>query len=82
MTLALKFAMQAAFPAPFYFFDEIDAALDAATAQRVGIFIRAQRNAQYLVQSPHKACKARNQRVNSCFYCVGQLMASCSFTGP
>ena len=27
-TLALCFALQAAFPSPFYFFDEIDCALD------------------------------------------------------
>ena len=49
-TLALLFAMQAAFPAPFYFFDEIDAALDSVTAMRVGSFIRAQTNGQYLVR--------------------------------
>ncbi|KAK9798505.1 hypothetical protein WJX73_004428 [Symbiochloris irregularis] len=50
-TLALSFALQAAFPAGFYFFDEIDAALDAATAARVGNYIRLQTNAQYLVVS-------------------------------
>ena len=52
-TLALSFAMQAAFPASFYFFDEIDSALDAPTAKRVGTFMRNQDDAQYLVVS-HK----------------------------
>lgn len=33
-TLALCFALQAAFPSPFYFFDEIDASLD--TVRRGG----------------------------------------------
>jgi chromosome segregation ATPase len=27
VTLAISFAMQAAFPSPFYFFDEIDAGM-------------------------------------------------------
>lgn len=53
--LALSFAMQAAFPAPFFFYDEIDSALDVATAERVGAYLRneASGSAQYLVVS-HK----------------------------
>ncbi|PRW44928.1 nuclear condensin complex subunit isoform A [Chlorella sorokiniana] len=54
-TLALCFALQAAFPSPFYFFDEIDASLDTVNAGRVAEYIAAQRasGAQYIVVS-HK----------------------------
>lgn len=52
-TLALSFALQAAYPSPFYFFDEIDCALDTANAGRVAQYILAQGSAQYLVVS-HK----------------------------
>lgn len=52
-TLALSFALQAAFPSPFYFFDEIDSALDTSNAGRVADYIAAQHGAQYLVVS-HK----------------------------
>ena len=52
-TLALSFALQAAFPSPFYFFDEIDSALDTSNAGRVADFIALQHGAQYLVVS-HK----------------------------
>ena len=52
-TLALSFALQAAFPAPFYFFDEIDSALDTSNASRVADYIASQHGAQYLVVS-HK----------------------------
>lgn len=52
-TLALSFALQAAFPSPFYFFDEIDCALDTANATRVADYIASQKSAQYLVVS-HK----------------------------
>ncbi|KAK9828821.1 hypothetical protein WJX72_002267 [[Myrmecia] bisecta] len=52
-SLALSFALQAAFPSPFYFFDEIDCALDTANAARVADYICSQTNAQYLVVS-HK----------------------------
>ena len=37
--LALCFALQAAAPSPFYFFDEIDAALDTINAQRLAEFL-------------------------------------------
>ncbi|DBA79041.1 TPA: hypothetical protein ACH3X1_008903 [Trebouxia sp. C0004] len=52
-TLALSFALQAAFPSPFYFFDEIDSALDTSNASRVADYIASQHGAQYLVVS-HK----------------------------
>ena len=52
-TLALSFALQAAFPSPFYFFDEIDSALDTSNASRVADYISSQKGAQYLVVS-HK----------------------------
>ena len=52
-TLALSFALQAAFPSPFYFFDEIDSALDTSNACRVADYIASQSRAQYLVVS-HK----------------------------
>lgn len=51
--LALSFALQAASPSPFYFFDEIDAALDTASARRVAEYILQQSSAQYIVVS-HK----------------------------
>ena len=53
-TLSLSFALQAAFPSPFYFFDEIDSALDSAAVSRVADYLhRQQHTAQYLVVS-HK----------------------------
>lgn len=59
-TLALSFALQAAFPSPFYFFDEIDSALDTRNASRVADYIASQTGAQYLVVS-HKP------QVQSCY---------------
>lgn len=58
--LALSFAMQAAFPAPFFFYDEIDSALDVATAERVGAYLRneASGSAQYLVSGLRSSAKA------------------------
>eukprot|EP00798_Chlamydomonas_sp_ICE-L_P004996 gene4996-34780_t len=50
-TLALSFALQAAFPSPFYFFDEVDAALDTLHAGRVADYILSQADAQYIVVS-------------------------------
>ncbi|KAL6754438.1 P-loop containing nucleoside triphosphate hydrolase protein [Haematococcus lacustris] len=38
-SLALSFAIQAALPSPFYFFDEVDAALDTLNASRVAEYI-------------------------------------------
>ena len=38
--LALSFSLQLQFPSPFYFFDEIDAALDTKTAQLVANYIK------------------------------------------
>jgi hypothetical protein len=35
-------ALQALFPSPFYFFDEVDCALDSIAAGRVAAFVRAQ----------------------------------------
>ena len=52
-TLALSFALQAAYPSPLVFFDEIDCALDASTAARVADYIRSQARNQYIVVS-HK----------------------------
>ena len=52
-TLALSFALQAAYPSPLYFFDEIDCALDSSTAARVADYIRSQTRSQYIVVS-HK----------------------------
>ena len=52
-TLALSFALQAAYPSPLYFFDEIDCALESSTAARVADYIRSQTQSQYIVVS-HK----------------------------
>lgn len=53
-TLSLSFALQAAFPSPFYFFDEIDSALDTAAVSRVaGYLVQQQLTSQYIVVS-HK----------------------------
>ena len=52
-TLALSFALQAAYPSPLVFFDEIDCALDSSTAARVADYIRLQARSQYIVVS-HK----------------------------
>ena len=52
-TLALSFALQAAYPSPLYFFDEIDCALDSSAAARVAEYIRSQAGSQYIVVS-HK----------------------------
>ena len=52
-TLALSFALQAAYPSPLYFFDEIDCMLDSTTAARVADYIRSQACSQYIVVS-HK----------------------------
>ncbi len=53
-TLSLSFALQAAFPSPFYFFDEIDSALDSAAVSRVADYLcQQQATSQYLVVS-HK----------------------------
>ena len=53
-TLSLSFALQAAFPSPLYFFDEIDSALDTAAVSRVADYLcQQQLTAQYIVVS-HK----------------------------
>lgn len=46
-------AAQAAYPSPFYFFDELDAALDSSNAARVAAYMRSQTRGQYIVVS-HK----------------------------
>ncbi|GLJ14483.1 hypothetical protein SUGI_0234140 [Cryptomeria japonica] len=50
-SLALSFSLQTMFPSPFYFFDEIDAALDTKNAQLVAEYIKNQTSAQYIVVS-------------------------------
>lgn len=67
-TLALSFALQAAFPSPFYFFDEIDCALDTSNATRVADYIAAQKSAQYLVVS-HKPQVMPQILVTLCMQC-------------
>ncbi|GAX80032.1 hypothetical protein CEUSTIGMA_g7471.t1 [Chlamydomonas eustigma] len=37
--LAVSFAFQSAFPCPFYFFDEVDSALDTLNAQRISDYM-------------------------------------------
>ncbi|GAQ89011.1 Putative acetylglucosaminyltransferase EXT1 [Klebsormidium nitens] len=51
--LALSFSLQAVFPSPFYFFDEIDGSLDTKNARLIAEYIREQNTAQYIVVS-HK----------------------------
>jgi structural maintenance of chromosome 3 (chondroitin sulfate proteoglycan 6) len=51
--LALIFAIQKCDPAPFYVFDEVDAALDCAHRARVGHFLAAQ-NSQFICTSFRK----------------------------
>eukprot|EP00210_Caulerpa_lentillifera_P005988 g5723.t1 len=53
-TLALSFAIQDVFPSPFYFFDEMDCALDEVNANQVICYIKEQQNAQYFLIS-HKS---------------------------
>ena len=72
-TLALSFALQAAFPSPFYFFDEIDSALDTSNASRVADYIASQKDAQYLVVS-HKP-QVCFSPCHSCCSCGVQLYA-------
>lgn len=74
--VALLFAIQSVFPAPFIVLDEVDAALDSINVQRVADYIRskASKNLQFVVIS-HKAslyersCALvgvmRNQEINS-----------------
>lgn len=49
--LALSFSLQSQFPSPFYFFDEIDAALDTKVAQMVAYYIKRQQSTQYIIVS-------------------------------
>lgn len=52
VALALIFAIQAADPAPFYVFDEVDAALDAEYRTNVAKMIQSQsKDAQFLIAS-------------------------------
>ena len=44
---------QAVAPSPFYFFDEVDCALDTSNAARVAAYLQRQAAAQYIVVS-HK----------------------------
>ncbi|KAI5068572.1 hypothetical protein GOP47_0016917 [Adiantum capillus-veneris] len=49
--LALSFSLQHQFPSPFYFFDEIDAALDTKNTQLVASYVMKQRCTQYIIVS-------------------------------
>ncbi|MCO5599325.1 hypothetical protein L7F22_053426 [Adiantum nelumboides] len=49
--LALSFSLQHQFPSPFYFFDEIDAALDTKNTQLVANYVMKQRCTQYIIVS-------------------------------
>ncbi|UZJ52181.1 hypothetical protein CBS101457_001501 [Exobasidium rhododendri] len=74
--IALVFAIQSVYPAPFIILDEVDAALDSANVQRVADYIRsrASNELQFIVIS-HKASLyerssalvgvMRNQQINS-----------------
>ena len=64
--------MQAAYPSPFYFFDELDAALDATNAARVAAYIRSQQHGQYVVvshkpQARRALCRRLHARALSMF---------------
>ncbi|KAK9831195.1 hypothetical protein WJX74_007025 [Apatococcus lobatus] len=59
-TLSLSFALQAAFPSPFYFFDEIDSAMDTAAVTRVADYLcKQQLSSQYIVVTHKQQMYAR-----------------------
>ncbi|KAA6423013.1 MAG: Structural maintenance of chromosomes 4 [Trebouxia sp. A1-2] len=74
-TLALSFALQAAFPSPFYFFDEIDSALDTSNASRVADYIASQHGAQYLVVSHKPQVYERAPCLVGVYTCQGSSTA-------
>lgn len=74
-TLALSFALQAAFPSPFYFFDEIDSALDTSNASRVADYIASQHGAQYLVVSHKPQVYERASCLVGVYTCQGSSTA-------
>lgn len=53
MTYNAPAAAQAALPSPFYFFDEVDQALDVTNAARLAKYMASQAGAQYIAVS-HK----------------------------
>ncbi|GMH36925.1 hypothetical protein BSKO_04798 [Bryopsis sp. KO-2023] len=80
-TLSLSFALQAAFPSPFYFFDEIDCALDTTNAVRVADYIQKQSSAQYIVVS-HKPQVFERAGCLVGIYSAGGSAAAITFPVP
>ncbi|CAL5221331.1 g3506 [Coccomyxa viridis] len=74
-TLALSFALQAAYPSPLYFFDEIDCMLDATTAARVAEYIRSQARSQYIVVSHKPQVYEKAQCLIGVYTCNGSSQA-------
>lgn len=79
--LALSFAIQAAFPCPFYFLDEIDSGLDKRKTGRLLEYIKAQKDAQYFIVS-HKP-EVRRSPISPllkslCRFCKRPVISSAS----
>eukprot|EP00899_Mesostigma_viride_P020500 jgi/Mesvir1/28451/Mv15874-RA.1 len=50
-SLALSLSLQAVFPSPFNFFDEVDGSLDTRNAHAIASYIKAQNKSQYILVS-------------------------------
>ena len=74
--LALCLALQDAAPAPFYFFDEIDAALDSVNAARVADFLAAASGARSLARRclPHGAPTADEDAITTPLHLAPQFL--------
>eukprot|EP00759_Apiculatamorpha_spiralis_P042130 PhF_6_TR40413/c0_g1_i1/m.60233/K06675/SMC4; structural maintenance of chromosome 4 len=65
VTVALIFALQACFPAPFYIFDEVDAALDVLHVSKLSTFMCSRKDSQFICIS------LRFQMYEKCHHVVG-----------
>lgn len=52
-SLAFIFAIQLYEPAPFYFFDEVDAALDMTNSKKVGVLIKEMSKSSQFISITH-----------------------------
>jgi chromosome segregation protein len=62
-SLAFIFSIQLFEPAPFYFFDEVDAALDMTNSKKVGILIKEMSKSSQFISITHndQVVKAADQ---------------------
>ena len=75
--LALLFAINSFFPAPFIVLDEVDAALDARNVAKVTRYIQARREEQQCVIISLKEC-GPSQLSSSFHFCLPLLSATWS----